>query len=361
MSSYRLLSLQRLCFLASIFLLFSCKVYADFAVDFKAYPLIIEIQDQVIVELHLTYPETYTYDLETLEGHLLGNTALAVAPFSLFSKKTTQSTSSKLGHLEDTITFILSPQLFGTYPLSFFEIPFTPKDKIIPTDDATSRDTTVRDAATSVKLISPLFQITITNPSLTHQVSAPPSLPTLSYTPPLELNSKNKEKSLNTSYNIENSGNTFLSSLFFCLLAMIIFLLGNEKFLHLINHIKNRNKDKPQDIQKSKRDYLLRLLKRNMPNTPPSNINPSEHYLKITDAIRSIFEDRTSFNVYSATAEEFSKELSHITLNEELKTTLHHIFLIEEKIKFSGYNPTPEDIEEVNATGLALAIIPAEL
>lgn len=154
------------------------------AADKNGFDVVVEIPktklsilDNVIVNITLTYPETYNFFPEVLRMHLLYHSAFSISPFTI-AKENFSKVETKDGLNTQQLQFILDPQVEGTHSLSFLDIPFetidSKKDK-------------------KVVILSDIFTIEVAKNTPTSSLSLETPLLTFSESFPFELSDANKE------------------------------------------------------------------------------------------------------------------------------------------------------------------------
>lgn len=126
----------------------------------------ISLFDDLILQASIDIPENYSIDEEELKNNLINIFTSYTAPFQLIDVE----------KVNNTWTFKLRPQYEGSFPITFWQIHFHPKNS--------------QDLKQSI--LSPIEQVTVKIPS--HSLKIPslmPSLKLYSNTIPIEMDADN--------------------------------------------------------------------------------------------------------------------------------------------------------------------------
>lgn len=302
----------------------------------------ISIGQPIEIYLNLTYPKTYTFDLNSLTTHLVSRTPFKAPPFTLSSSNVDTKTENETN--TSNIHFQLKSQLDGNFYLTFYAITFKPSNKGEP-----------------VQIASGLFPITVEQPPIetTLPTISKQVLLSLSMTPPIEINEKNRinllENPSRDDKEIQRNEKIADETAIPWIEIVATILVG---LLMLLAWLAPKYRPKPVAVEKIKlkaRDKALQRLK-TLQQQPPE---PEKFYVELSDTVRHFIEEQYQMHAPTYTTQEFLQEATtHPVFSSQMQEELRTFLVNADKVKFAKHEPS--ESERWEAQESALRVITTE-
>lgn len=279
----------------------------------------VEVPHLLELKLELTYPTTYRPNTEAIRSHLLNNDSI-YPPFQLIKEENVDSR---------TFIFTLKPLIAGTYPLTFFDIPFIALDGKSPDIDLVSGlfEYTAVLSATEANLLPYTSPFLPLKTSLPIQISGELQRKVADFSPE-DLNTQTKNIQLHA---IPWS---LLAAIF---AAGIIYLLAK-----LAPRSEKRAPEGPKLSFKAhvKTEELFQKLKKS-----PSPALTKAYFDALIETIRLHLEEKYLLPISTQTSEEFLQSIvAERTMSEEVPLLSQFLNLCD-RVKFGQYKPSITEID----------------
>lgn len=300
-----------------------------FSAEIKVSKAKLSLDENLEITLTLSYPNTYSPDIDTIRMNLLKYVGLGEPPFILEKEDQEIIENKQIFH------FTLDPQLPGSHFISLYQIPFLPKNS--------EKDKTVQ-------IISTIFQIEVATPQEKENITAF-IYPLLSLTQqfPITLNKENSEWIKGKIGNKEEKAYIIASLdkkalpwaqtagllLFVC--AVLIARIQPKT-------LPDKKKERSHRIQTAKRKALWALEK--LKSQIPAG-KSREVYTGLAQTTKNYMEESFQVNASKQTTEEFLHKLSSLpALDTALEAGLIDLMQTSDRVKFASHTPSEEELDE---------------
>lgn len=307
----------------------------------------ISIDNQLQIELALTYPEDYHPDADTIRTNLARQDNFGEPSFQIVSDKTNLPTSGQNGVITGTMVFTLEPQLAGKFELTFLNIPFLPN----------------KEGGKKTELISGLFNVSVNIPPAGpnfNGIIAP--LMTLSPKLPIEIDPSNRMKYIQNPVLDKKAAErnvAFLKSHTFPWKLILITLAFIGAVLMLLraeraDASRRKKAAREKDIKARALETLEILAKQDFTRM---KLDPA--YVQMTNTVRLFIESRYQVKAARMTTEEFLHRMKeHPIFDVSTRMQLSQFLVSSDKVKFAHHIPTAEEFRQ--AVGDALKFIASQ-
>lgn len=283
----------------------------------------ISLQDQLSVDLVLTYPKTWKVDTEILKAHLLKgwNEQMVFYPVS-----------EKIENLPNGmhLSYILEPLAVGTFPVSFLDIPFTSTDQKEP-----------------IKILTKIFDVTIKPvPQVEEDSFSISSLLPPTNEPPLGITEINRKRFLDSPQinEIEAKRNVELFKERTFPLIPLLLLSG---FIVLAYLLRNRLLEIIQTWRKGKIvPPKTKALEQLNELSKTRTDNEKENYTEVSTIMKQFLTDFYGLQTSSQTTEELIQTIMGSARFDTIAKEKYRRFLNDtDSIKFTKRQPSSQDLE----------------
>lgn len=312
------------------------KVEGGFSAQVTIPTSSLTIEENLHIDVILSYPDTHDVDLEKLRVNLLKYAGLSEPPFALTSENIDTPAEGKM-----KITFILEPQLAGLQFVSLYDITFTPKDP---------------DQHQPVEIISDIFKVEITLPPIEegfHGLASP--LLSLTKKFPIAMGPKNRKQLFeNTERNIKERWRNILIFRWktfpwgelagVCLIAILLLIVRMQP-----KKGPNLEKERLKRALTAKNKALLSLEsleEQHLIQEKKFEI----FYVQLTNTLRKYIEEKFQLKASTQTTPEFLHQMaSHPGFDREIQSILTDFLISADRVKFAEHQPAPEECRDAYA------------
>ncbi len=308
--------------------------------DVKITPAVseISIKDVLEVTLDFTFPDDYQVDLSTLQQNIIRSSNFYEHPFAIANMQVDPPVKNEDGSLSQHVIMKLQPLREGDVNLTFYDIPFLPKDKLQKPH----------------KVISPIFPIhVLAFETPTHFQGRLEPLLTFSKTFPLELDEKNQSHQWGdpAAQKMEQRQNAYqmnikqlpwieAGSLLLMVLLFWIFLKNPPHKPALT----------PEQIAQAAKAQALIDLENLKEQQLPEKGFFNEYYVQLTQPVRAYIEQKYNVIASTQTTPEFLSSMAkNSAFPDKTRQQLGQFLSQADKVKFGNYKPSMEECDHAQA------------
>lgn len=298
------------------------EALGPFQARLEAESATVSLNENVEMTLKLNFPADYSLANNYIYPQ---SSTLPVPPFEILSLKKTETIEKDQKEL--TLTYTLMPMTEGTFPLSFFEIPFQKNNS-------------------KESLFSPVFSLEVKKaaPNPQFQLAAAPLLP-LEALNPIEINEENRQKLL-----LKADGQTILETVthhsfpFLPVLLVLIAAFLLPLLLHLLAKKKILSPEKMKLNAKTIALNSLHSFDRQIAalNTPEPVMTQ-----QISLVMRLYIQQRFGINAPHLTTEEFlTQAAANTAIDAEAQEKLKVFLKQADLVKFGHKETSLRDLKD---------------
>ena len=307
----------------------------DFAASITVSPQTLTIDQQVQVELALTYPQDYYPDEDTIRANLARQDNFGESPYQIVGEKTNLPKRSQNGPVKGFMVFTLEPQIPGNFDLTFYNIPFLPAKK----------------DGKIVQLISGFVKVAVNMPPTKPFKGVIAPLMTLSPRLPIDIDPSNRMKYIQNPEVDEKAAKRnaeFLKAHTFPWIEVLICIAFIGGIIWLLRAQKEdaarRKKAAREKDVKTKALETLELLEK-QDFTKLKQFDPA--YVQMTNTVRLFIESRYHIKAATMTTEEFLYKMKeHPVFDVSTRMMLSQFLVSSDKVKFAHHTPSADEFRQ---------------
>jgi hypothetical protein len=295
----------------------------EFAIDLTVSSEELRLDQNLTVDLTLTFPPQYKFNAQSLPLNLLERGNFSEPPFKLISFDQTKKEENT-----QSFRFILEPQIVGYHPITFFDIPFSDGKELISPVKFVHVIASPLDTEYALPL-APMMTLDkhyTFHPTMgeTRSILFPPKTGLMKQAQYLKL-----YKSIPW---IEMS---------VVALALLLFYL----FRNYTRSMTPEQRTQQAKIHAIEQIQSLREMRH------PSNGHYDSYYASVTDIIRNYISVRYGIQAPKQTTKEFlaAMRANHL-LDGQMLAEVQELFMRADEVKFANYSPSNEECVEAEST-----------
>lgn len=305
---------------------------SEFSVETAISSDTLDINQQLILQMTITYPSTYHPNIDLIRRRLVQNAGLYEPPFALAKDEVHPRQETK-GIMKQQIDFILSPQTVGKHNLSAGLIQFDPNSK----------------GGKKVDIASDLFTIDVNSSKVEvnlHSLIEPPM--TFSTELPIVISQGNRRAHINNPLllNEEAEKNAeFIKSKAIPWLAMTA-ALAVMLVIAFTRLLPARNvKNEADPLFKEKIEAHIREDLQGLALNGPKDAGEIGAFITRLDyVLRRYLLNKYDFPAFSFTTQELEKEIdTHEELLPEVRKGMVETFRAADQVKFAKQVPSRDE------------------